>query len=132
MTAGTNWRDDAACLDADPDLFFPVGTTGPALDQTDQAKRICQACPVRKRCLAWALELGAAAGIWGGTTEDERRALRRAAARHRNRGRKVAFMSNPGAGCADHQDQMRPANNPDRTMECPPGHDERLDVTRHG
>ena len=73
-TTGTNWRDDAACLDADPDLFFPIGTTGPALDQTDQAKRICQACPVRKRCLAWALELGAAAGIWGGTTEDERRA----------------------------------------------------------
>ena len=49
------------------------------------------ACPVRKRCLAWALELGAASGIWGGTTEDERRALRRAAARHRNRVRKTAI-----------------------------------------
>jgi WhiB family transcriptional regulator, redox-sensing transcriptional regulator len=42
-------------------------------------------------CGAWALELGAASGIWGGTTEDERRALRRAAARHRNRARKTAI-----------------------------------------
>ena len=93
MTTGTNWRDDAACLDADPDLFFPVGTTGPGLDQTDQAKRICQACPVRKRCLASALELGAAAGIWGGTTEDERRALRRVPARHHPRALKEGDSS---------------------------------------
>jgi WhiB family redox-sensing transcriptional regulator len=91
MTTDTNWRDDAACLDADPDWFFPIATTGPALDQINGAKRICLACPVRKRCLAWALELGAASGIWGGTTEDERRALRRAAARHRNRARKTAI-----------------------------------------
>jgi WhiB family redox-sensing transcriptional regulator len=90
MTTGTNWRDDAACLDAGPELFVPVGTTGPALDQIDEAKRICLACPVRKRCLAWALELGAASGIWGGTTEDEWRTLRRAAARHRNRARRTA------------------------------------------
>jgi WhiB family redox-sensing transcriptional regulator len=92
-TTGTNWRDDAACLDADPDLFFPVGTTGPALGQIDQAKRICRACPVRERCLAWALELGAAAGIWGGTTEDERRARRRVAARHHRRALKVGDSS---------------------------------------
>jgi WhiB family redox-sensing transcriptional regulator len=46
---------------------------------------------VRKQCLAWALDLGAAAGIWGGTTEDERRALRRAAARHHRRALKKAI-----------------------------------------
>ena len=91
MITDTNWRDDAACLNADPDLFFPIGTTGPALDQIDQAKRICQACPVRKRCLAWALDLGAASGIWGGTTEIERRAMRRAANRQRNRARQSAI-----------------------------------------
>ena len=56
MTTGTNWRNDAACLGADPDLFFPIGTAGPALDQIDEAKRLCRACPVRERCLAWALE----------------------------------------------------------------------------
>lgn len=79
---GANWRDDAACLHADPDLFFPIATAGPALDQIDQAKRICRACPVQQRCLAWALELGVESGIWGGTTEDERRAIHAAAARH--------------------------------------------------
>ena len=45
MTVHSSWRDDAACRDADPDLFFPVGTTGPALRHIDEAKRICRACP---------------------------------------------------------------------------------------
>ena len=44
MTVHISWRDDAACRDADPDLFFPVGTTGPALRHIDEAKRICRAC----------------------------------------------------------------------------------------
>lgn len=91
MTTDPNWRNDAACLGADPDLFFPIGTAGPALDQIDEAKRICRACPVREPCLAWALEAGAATGIWGGTTDDERRALRRATARHRDRIRETAI-----------------------------------------
>jgi WhiB family redox-sensing transcriptional regulator len=90
MTMDTSWRDSAACQNADPDLFFPIGATGPALDQIDEARRICRACPVRRQCLAWALDLGCAAGIWGGTTEDERRALRTAAARHRNHAHKAA------------------------------------------
>ena len=33
-----NWRDDAACRHADPDLFFPIATAGPALDQIDQRR----------------------------------------------------------------------------------------------
>ena len=77
----TDWRDDAACLHADPDLFFPIGTAGPALVQIDQAKRICRACPVQAPCLTWALGQGILSGVWGGTTETERRAIRRAAAR---------------------------------------------------
>jgi WhiB family redox-sensing transcriptional regulator len=52
MTVHSSWRDDAACRDADPDLFFPVGTTGPALRHIDEAKRICRACPAQSRCLA--------------------------------------------------------------------------------
>lgn len=72
------WRQDAACRHADPDLFFPVGTTGPALRQIAEALAICQACPVRAPCLTWALDQGISSGVWGGTTEDERRAIRRA------------------------------------------------------
>jgi WhiB family transcriptional regulator, redox-sensing transcriptional regulator len=73
------WRDDAACLHADPDLFFPIGLAGPALRQVDEAKRICLACPVRTPCLKWALGQGILSGVWGGTTEEERRAIRQAA-----------------------------------------------------
>lgn len=73
------WRQGAACRHADPDLFFPVGTTGPALRQIGEAIAICQACPVRAPCLAWALDQGITSGVWGGTTEDERRAIRRTA-----------------------------------------------------
>ncbi|MFI2205690.1 WhiB family transcriptional regulator [Streptomyces sp. NPDC020192] len=74
-----NWRDHAACRHVDPDLFFPVGTTGPALVQTERAKAVCGTCPAREPCLDWALETGQSTGIWGGTTETERRTLRRRA-----------------------------------------------------
>jgi WhiB family transcriptional regulator, redox-sensing transcriptional regulator len=72
----TDWRDHAACRDMDTELFFPVGTTGPVLDQIGRAKQVCAECLVRNSCLEWALATGQSAGVWGGTTEDERRALR--------------------------------------------------------
>jgi WhiB family transcriptional regulator, redox-sensing transcriptional regulator len=78
MTIRVNWQDMAACRDAEPDLFFPVGTAGPALLQIEAARCVCRACPVRAPCLAWALDQGVGAGVWGGATEDERRALRSA------------------------------------------------------
>ncbi|WP_030741425.1 WhiB family transcriptional regulator [Streptomyces sp. NRRL S-31] len=74
-----NWRDHAACRQEDPDLFFPIGTTGPAQVQTEQAKAVCGRCPVREQCLDWALDTDQSIGVWGGTTELERRALRRRA-----------------------------------------------------
>ena len=70
--AGTDWRDRAACRDVDPDVFFPIGTSGASLLQIDEAKQICRTCPVCGPCLRWALDSGDA-GVWGGTTEDERR-----------------------------------------------------------
>lgn len=79
--AGGNWRHYAACRDQDPELFFPIGDTGPALLQTAEAKSICGACGVKNLCLQWALETGQDSGIWGGLTEDERRAAKRRAAR---------------------------------------------------
>jgi WhiB family redox-sensing transcriptional regulator len=77
------WRNRAACLDADPELFFPTGNTGPALDQIDQAKLICQRCEVIEPCLNWAIEFGQDAGVWGGLSAEERRALKRRTARAR-------------------------------------------------
>lgn len=71
------WRHRAACRDSDPDLFFPAGETGPALDQGEAAKAVCRQCPVRGECLDFALRSNQEAGIWGGVTEAERRKLRR-------------------------------------------------------
>jgi WhiB family transcriptional regulator, redox-sensing transcriptional regulator len=73
---GTDWRERAACRDADPELFFPLGTTDANLLQIDAAKRICRTCPVREPCLRWALDSGDA-GVWGGTTEQERHSRHR-------------------------------------------------------
>jgi WhiB family redox-sensing transcriptional regulator len=72
-----DWRDDAACRYEDPDLFFPIGSSGPTLLQTEQAKAVCRRCTVREQCLDWALDTEQFIGIWGGTSESERRALRR-------------------------------------------------------
>jgi WhiB family redox-sensing transcriptional regulator len=71
------WTDRAACQDAPPDLFFPVSDFGAAQEQVNEAKRICAGCPARADCLNHALSRGEASGIWGGTTEHERRHLRR-------------------------------------------------------
>lgn len=73
-----DWRDLASCRDTSPDLFFPVGTTGPALEQIAAAKAVCQECLVRSDCLEFALVTNQDSGVWGGTSEEERRKLRRA------------------------------------------------------
>jgi WhiB family redox-sensing transcriptional regulator len=72
-----DWRHEAACRDEDPELFFPIGTGGPALLQIDEAKAVCRRCSVTEACLAWAFETGQEAGVWGGLDEDERLALKR-------------------------------------------------------
>lgn len=72
-----DWRHEAACRTHDPEVFFPIGSSGPALVQVERAKRICRSCPALEPCLEWAVESGQEAGVWGATSEDERRALRR-------------------------------------------------------
>ncbi len=71
------WREHAACRDTDPDLFFPVGTTGPALEQIASATAVCDECPAKQPCLEYALSTNQDSGVWGGTSEEERRKLRR-------------------------------------------------------
>ncbi len=80
-----DWRSQASCRSSDPDLFFPVGTTGIALDQIEAAKAVCQECAARLPCLEFALMTNQESGVWGGTSEEERRKLRKAwlAARRR-------------------------------------------------
>ena len=80
-----DWRHRAICRDEDPELFFPVGTSGPALLQIAEAKTVCRRCPVVSECLTWALESGQADGVWGGMSEAERRTLKRRNARARTR-----------------------------------------------
>jgi len=75
--ASDEWRRHAACRDTDPDLFFPVGTTGPAIEQIENAKAVCKQCDAQADCLEFALATNQDSGIWGGTSEEERRKLRK-------------------------------------------------------
>lgn len=79
-----DWRSGAACRDTEPDLFFPVGTTGQAVDQIEAAKTVCRRCDSQHPCLEFALTTNQESGVWGCTSEEERRKLRKAwLARHR-------------------------------------------------
>jgi WhiB family redox-sensing transcriptional regulator len=80
-----DWRHHAACREVDPELFFPIGNTGPALLQIDEAKQVCRRCSVQEPCLLWAVDSGQDAGVWGGMSEDERRAYKRRVVRARAR-----------------------------------------------
>ena len=81
-----DWRDRAACLEEDPELFFPIGNTGPAIQQIEDAKAVCRRCEVIDTCLKWALESGQDAGVWVALSEDGRRPLRRRNGRARRAG----------------------------------------------
>ena len=73
----SDWRNRAECRSRDPELWWPVGSSEQALDQGEEAKAICQQCPVLAPCDRWADEQGMDVGVWGGLTEDERRSRRR-------------------------------------------------------
>jgi WhiB family transcriptional regulator, redox-sensing transcriptional regulator len=90
-----DWRHQAACRDTAPEMFFPVGSTGPALSQIEMAKAICRSCEVLSPCLEFALATNQEAGVWGGTSEDERRRLRKQwlAARRRLKAEATAAAS---------------------------------------
>jgi WhiB family redox-sensing transcriptional regulator len=70
------WMPRGACQGEDPELFFPIAASGAALAQVIAAKAVCFQCAVRAACLSYALATGQA-GIWGGTTQEERHVMRR-------------------------------------------------------
>jgi WhiB family redox-sensing transcriptional regulator len=72
-----DWKAKAGCLDEDPELFFPIGTTGAALDQIDRAKAVCRQCKAITQCLDWAMERTSKRHM-GRSHKDERRSWRRA------------------------------------------------------
>jgi len=72
-----SWRREASCRDTSPELFFPIGTTGQAIDQIEAAKAVCMGCPSRVPCLEFALSTNQDSGVWGATSEEDRRHLRR-------------------------------------------------------
>lgn len=78
-----DWLNRAVCRGQGDtgDLFFPIGSSGPAMTQTAQAKAFCARCPVTSECLNLALDTDAEFGVWGGLDEYERRALRHRTAR---------------------------------------------------
>jgi WhiB family redox-sensing transcriptional regulator len=85
------WQQYAACSGADPDLFFPEPDAAGEL--IEQAKSICDRCPVRQACLDAALHSADSAGICGGLTEQEREDLLRPAGRSKWDVRRVNQMS---------------------------------------
>lgn len=67
----TNWAAQGKCAKLEPDALFVRGAA------QQQAKLVCQGCPVVAECLADALDNEMEYGVWGGMTERERRALLR-------------------------------------------------------
>ena len=82
LFASPAFMDLGSCRGMDPDIFFP--DRGESLAP---AKTVCGECIVRDECLEFALDHGERFGVWGGTSERERRKLRRA---RREAGTKVA------------------------------------------
>jgi WhiB family transcriptional regulator, redox-sensing transcriptional regulator len=72
LLAEPKWQQRAACRDTSTEAFFPVRGEYP-----NEAKVVCSGCPVRKECLAFALADRSLQGVWGGTSERQRRAFRR-------------------------------------------------------
>lgn len=72
ILAWEEWMQRSACLDIDPELFYPSKGDAP---RSRTARRICGGCPVRDECLAYAVKHHEVFGIWGGRTPRERREL---------------------------------------------------------
>lgn len=83
MSNSLYWRTTSACRDKDPELFFPLGNAGTAVQQLEEAKAVCRSCNVSDECLKCALETNQDYGVWGGLSEDERRSLKRRVMRAR-------------------------------------------------
>lgn len=66
------WMEDALCAQTDPDIFYPEkgGSTAPATS-------VCSSCPVKSECLEYAVTNDIRHGIWGGTSDNDRKRIAR-------------------------------------------------------
>jgi WhiB family redox-sensing transcriptional regulator len=69
-TMKQTWRQHAACRGLDPLIFYPATD-----EEAEDAKDVCDGCPVREACLEHALAVREKEGVWGGATERERRRI---------------------------------------------------------
>lgn len=69
------WMAYAACAYVDPEAWFPERGASPR-----DAKAICATCPVVAECREFALRNKERWGVWGQTTERERRRILKGAA----------------------------------------------------
>ncbi len=80
-----SWQGLAACRGMDLEAFFhPTGERGhDRRNREERAKRVCATCPVLDPCRRWARTVQEPFGVWGGESEDERRAVIRDERRER-------------------------------------------------
>lgn len=77
LAGGDDWRTESACLDADPDIFFPDESL-PVSEREEmaaEAKSFCASCKVQMVCLDFALRNEDESGIFGGLDDEERKPL---------------------------------------------------------
>ena len=70
MQMDTEWMGRGNCRDEPPARFFPSDGVG-----VDAARKLCQTCAVKEACLEYALRNRIDHGVWGGTSERERRRI---------------------------------------------------------
>jgi WhiB family redox-sensing transcriptional regulator len=75
MTIDRDWDKDALCAEVGDEIFYPERGSSPK-----EAKSVCASCSVRPECLEYSLRFPYQEdhGVWGGTTEGDRRILRAA------------------------------------------------------
>ncbi len=74
-SADTKWMAKGNCANKPPSLFFPSDGVG-----VERAKTVCEDCPVLNQCLEYAIQNRIDHGVWGGTSERQRRRIIRARA----------------------------------------------------
>ena len=68
---GFLWRDRALCLDQETSIFVSEDRRF----MPNKAIKICQQCEVRAECLAYSIQAGCTAGVFGGLTSEDRKGL---------------------------------------------------------